>query len=681
MSKTRVAILGGGFGGLTAAYELTRTAALRDRFAVTLYQQGWRLGGKCASARDAQGRILEHGLHFWFGCYDNAWAMLREVYEAWDKPPGCPFRTGLDAFTAQSFTPIGQKIGDRWSYFPLRWPTNSDRRGEGQVALSLRGMLTELVRLLHLVGGTALAARPAATPTGHAGLAEDAQAFLAGARTLGGELESALHRVAAAATDDLELLAGLEQLRDHGRTLPQALLDRAPGGHLVRDALHVGAAFARGLLVDVILRGHSLDALDQEEFRAWLIGHGGDPALIAETSLVRAIYDCCFWYEDGDVTRPSVGAGTAIRVILRIVTTYKEAVMFTLEAGMAEAVVAPLHEVLLARGVEFRFFHRARSLQLDDSGTQIARILLDRQAEVLGGAYRPTKVIDGLVTWPAEPFWDQLRDGDRLRREGVNFESAWCPEPPVGQATLEAGRDFDHVVLGVSLGAFKPLAAGVPGMCDELIAASPRFAAMAHGIGIVPTFAAQVWCGPTMAELGWPGDPPATVAGPEPLPVWADMSQLLPRESGHAPGGRRPGSLHYLCGTLGTALYARPPGETGTPALALAMAERHAAAYLRDFGTVLWPGSAGLGGPEAAVADRYVRANVDPTECCPGSAAGEVPLRLKSDETGFTNLALAGCYVRTGLNSTCVEAAVMSGMMAARAISGSPREILGEHFL
>ena len=672
MTKTRVAILGGGFAGLTAAFELTRTAALRDRFAVTLYQQGWRLGGKCASARDAQGRILEHGLHFWFGCYDNAWAMLREVYAAWDRPQGCPFKTGLDAFTAQSFTPIGQKVGDSWSHFPLRWPTNSDRRGEGQVALSLRGMLSELVRLLHLIGAAALGSRPGAPP---AGLAEDAQAFLTGVLTLGSELESALKRVALAAADDLELQAGLEQLRDHGRALPKELLDRAPGGHLVRDALHVGAAFARGLLVDVILRGRSLDQLDQQEFRAWLIGHGGDPALIAETSVIRAIYDCCFWYEDGDVTRPSVGAGTAIRVILRIVTTYKEAVMFTLEAGMAEAVVAPLHEVLRARGVEFRFFHKVRSLQLDSSRTAIARIVLDRQAEIPGGDYRPTRVVDGLVTWPAEPFWDQLRDGERLRAAGVNFESAWCPEPPVGETTLELGRDFDRVVLAVSLGAFKPLAPGVPGMCDELIAASPRFARMVQGIGIVPTFAAQYWSEQSSAALGWPGDRPATVAGPEALSVWADMSQLRAVE-GH-PGG----SLHYLCGTLGTRLYAAPPGEADVPARARALAEREAAAWLDAFGDVIWPGSAGLGGPAAVVSDRYVRANVDPTECCPGSAAGEVPLRLKSEESGFSNLALAGCYLRTGLNTTCVEGAVISGMQAARAISGSPRDILGEHFL
>ena len=46
-----VAILGGGAGSLTAAFELTATPELRERYDVTVYQLGWRLGGKGASGR------------------------------------------------------------------------------------------------------------------------------------------------------------------------------------------------------------------------------------------------------------------------------------------------------------------------------------------------------------------------------------------------------------------------------------------------------------------------------------------------------------------------------------------------------------------------------------------------------------------------------------------------------
>ena len=49
----KVAILGGGVGGMTAAFELTATPELRERYDVTVYQLGWRLGGKGASGRNA----------------------------------------------------------------------------------------------------------------------------------------------------------------------------------------------------------------------------------------------------------------------------------------------------------------------------------------------------------------------------------------------------------------------------------------------------------------------------------------------------------------------------------------------------------------------------------------------------------------------------------------------------
>ena len=48
---------------------------------------------------------------------------------------------------------------------------------------------------------------------------------------------------------------------------------------------------------------------------------------------------------------------------------------------------------------------------------------------------------------------------------------------------------------------------------------------------------------------------------------------------------------------------------------------------------------------------------------------------------GFANLKLAGCWIDTGFNTTCIEAAVMSGMQAARAICGEPVHVLGEDLL
>ncbi|HVR29912.1 MAG TPA: NAD(P)-binding protein [Thermoanaerobaculia bacterium] len=50
--RRKVAILGGGVGAMTAAFELPHPHNPRAReYDVTVYQMGWRLGGKGASGR------------------------------------------------------------------------------------------------------------------------------------------------------------------------------------------------------------------------------------------------------------------------------------------------------------------------------------------------------------------------------------------------------------------------------------------------------------------------------------------------------------------------------------------------------------------------------------------------------------------------------------------------------
>src|SRR5215203_2921659 len=73
-AKKKIAVLGGGLGSLSTVYGLTSDPAWRDHYDITIYQMGWRLGGKGASGRNrAQNmRIEEHGLHIWMGFYQNA---------------------------------------------------------------------------------------------------------------------------------------------------------------------------------------------------------------------------------------------------------------------------------------------------------------------------------------------------------------------------------------------------------------------------------------------------------------------------------------------------------------------------------------------------------------------------------------------------------------------------------
>lgn len=652
MEKEKIAILGGGFGALTAAWHLSATPELRRRYDVEIWQMGWRLGGKCATGRDEHNRILEHGLHFWFGCYDNAWSMLREIYAEWDRPENCPFQTGLDAFEPQNFTPLWtQSYDGSWDFCNIEWPTNSDERGSGELNLSIRGMLSQLASLLkQLLHATF---EDDTDPTHSAVAREDV------------DLGCAAQKIEAPEGSDTEALVHLREVRESFRPRRQRSL---PLGDLFRDLLHLGATFAAGITWDVLICGKSLDDLNEIEFRQWLKNHGADPEIVETTSPVRAIYDCCFWYLEGDHNRPSVGTGTALRVILRIITTYKESVMFTVKAGMAEVVVAPIYDILRARGVKVNFFHKTTGLHLDAAENSIARITLARQARTLGD-YRPTKIIDGVPTWPAHPYWDQIEDGEALAKAGVDFENHWSPPYPTEEVILKRGQDFDKVILGIAMGGYKQLNSDEPGLARELIAQRGPFADMVENTGLVPTLAAQVWLPQTTSELGW-DDRPATVAGPERFDIWTDMSQLLPVEGGT-------GSIHYFCGVYASTAYSAP-AHTDAQAVANADVTAQFTQWIDDYGTTAWCARP----PEPLSPEQvYVRANIDPSECCVGAAAGQVQYRLPADGSGFDNLFLAGCHIRTGLNTTCVESAVMSGMQASRAISGQPRVVIGEDYL
>ena len=73
--KPRIVIVGGGPAGLSAAFHLTSDPNWRDKIAsITVYQLGWRLGGKGSTGRNVTrgARIEEHGIHGFCNFYFNS---------------------------------------------------------------------------------------------------------------------------------------------------------------------------------------------------------------------------------------------------------------------------------------------------------------------------------------------------------------------------------------------------------------------------------------------------------------------------------------------------------------------------------------------------------------------------------------------------------------------------------
>jgi uncharacterized protein with NAD-binding domain and iron-sulfur cluster len=50
--KKKIAILGTGVGAMATAFELTSVPGWQEKYEITVYQQGWRMGGKGASGRN-----------------------------------------------------------------------------------------------------------------------------------------------------------------------------------------------------------------------------------------------------------------------------------------------------------------------------------------------------------------------------------------------------------------------------------------------------------------------------------------------------------------------------------------------------------------------------------------------------------------------------------------------------
>jgi len=112
-----IAIVGGGLGGLSAAYALSKPE-LSGKYDITVFQMGWRLGGKCATGRGAFKRIEEHGIHGFLGAYYNTLSMMKDVYENWEPNTGNPIPTYEEAF-------IKKNTGLHWERdggILKRWP-------------------------------------------------------------------------------------------------------------------------------------------------------------------------------------------------------------------------------------------------------------------------------------------------------------------------------------------------------------------------------------------------------------------------------------------------------------------------------------------------------------------------------------------------------------------------------
>lgn len=682
----RVVILGGGMAALAAAWRLSEDPTVES---ITVYQRGWRLGGKGASSRGRNGRIEEHGLHVWLGYYDNAFRVMREVYEALDREatrPSCAIKTWRDAFEPSPGVGLMTRTSTHWSEWNAVFSPNDELPGEPGATADPMTPAHFVMRAQRLVRDFLASLDSTATDVGS--ITMTTRPTPSAPRPVGSIVLQAIDAAAAVALEATRLAtASAPILPGHGQAIAPVieLLTKARdrlagfvrGGDQRRrmfELLDLVTTCVRGILSDGLLDDpRGFVAINGEEFLDWLARHGAAPETF-ESPLVRGVYDLSFSYRDGDPDRPAFTAGTGLIMSAKLYFDYKGAIFWKMQAGMGDVVFAPMYEALQARGVQFEFFHDVRSVEADSDGRRVDAIHLARQAQLRDGLdrYEPLQVFSDLPCFPAKPDGSQLADPTL---DTQLLETLWGRHDGDEPLTLRQGDDYDTVIFGISLGM-------IPFVCQDLIDRNDAWRRMTAHVGTVATQAAQLWLDKSEDDIGW-RHPGSTLTGyVKPFDTAASMSHLLSVEDWRTDPSPR--SVIYLCNTLPEP---PPPDHRSTdyPKQQRDRVLGHTEAFLQGAGRELFPQLAtpdgfdwdALVGSESTgplrLNSQFWTANVDPSDRYVQSLPGSDRHRLRPDESGFSNLFLAGDWTDCGLNVGCIESAAVSGLQAANAVLNHDR--------
>lgn len=673
----KVAILGGGMAGLSAAWRLSEPG-WRDRFdSITVYQRGWRLGGKGASSRGENDRIEEHGLHVWLGSYENAFTLLRECYAELDRAatdPSCPIRTWNEAIVPADNPGLAEQWGSDWLTWLGTHPRNEllpgEPGGEGQEITAVE-FVQRAVQLVVAFTDSLRGAAPAGLE-----LTSSAEQPPSSAPPAVSAVQRGILAALLAVAEPQARTGPPGKLLEHAVDAVRMAIDYEDRPDHRRSWLLISLVVAavRGVIADnLITHPNGFRAINDEEFGDWVLRHGGHPDVL-DSAFVRGLYDLVFGYERGDPQQPAVAAGVMVFLIGFVLFEYKGAIFWKMTAGMGEVVMVPLYQALRKRGVKFEFFHRVDSLHVDDRGVTVEAITLGRQVLLADGVdhYDPLVDVGGLAVFPSAPISDQIQARPGLQ----DLESHFAVRDDIETTVLQRGKDFDHVVLAVSLGM-------IPVVAAELIADRPEWREMVAKVKTVATQAFQLWLRPDEHALGW-SNPGATItAYGRPFETWASMPQTLWAENWLGPD--RPGSVAYFCGSL-DAPWPVDMDHPGYVHRYRDLVHRAAADYVDRYLGLYFPnavselgfkwellcGNNGQRGV-AAMATQHVSVNIDPSDRYVQSVPGSDKYRLRPDESGYDNLILAGDWTDCGINAGCIEAAVMSGLEAANALLGHGR--------
>jgi uncharacterized protein with NAD-binding domain and iron-sulfur cluster len=700
-SKKKIAVIGGGLSAMTAVYNLTKLPDFNEDYEITVYQLGWRIGGKGASGvnRKIGYRIEEHGLHLWMGFYENAFILMKSVYEELNRPSSHPLATFDDAFKGQSFMIFAESVLGKWIDWKIDFPNIGGIPGDGKVPTVedlLQSGFDDVVAAFkkwingkdkeHSINNLSPNQHHSIVPDGLLNFFKKAEeSILHGTEHVIEKLLVTIGKLL------VELTIWTEHHFDFHITLLHNLrkwiwdfvgkeVETNNDARRLWIGIDLFVSIVSGMLKDNVLQNRNgklvldFDLINDIDYIDWLIKHGADANITTCSPLVKSMYDGPFAFLKGNVNAPNVEAGTILRIFLRLAFTCKQHFVWRMQAGMGDTIFGPIYECFKKHdNIRVKFFHKAKHLCLSSDQSNVDSIEIEKQVNTIGD-YDPHLEVNGLKCWPSEPIYERLSlaDAEELQNQNIDLESSWTNWKAKEIITLKRGVDFDDIILGASIESVKEL-------CPEIIKTNHAWKAMAEHIKTVQTQALQWWMNKSPEALNLvPQKLLSTYC--EPLDTFSEMNRLLERENW--PQNHQPKYISYVCGVLDEPIEIPPYTDTTFPA----KEKMRVLSNMKDFfaqhvnhlmpetfqndvfdWNLLIDLNEGIG--EERLASQYYRANIDPSERYVLSVVGSSANRLTTSGHGVNNLYVTGDWIQNGLNAGFVEGAVVSGLLTARAIS------------
>ncbi|MBB3699595.1 NAD(P)-binding protein [Flammeovirga yaeyamensis] len=718
----RIAVLGGGLSAMTSVYTLMQEPNWEEKYDITVYQLGWRIGGKGASGVNPEigYRIEEHGLHLWMGFYENAFKMIKDVYKNLDRPKDAPMSTFEKAFSKQDYFIFTENVNNKWVDWKVPFPALPGKVGDGQLPsveeileavsdfiihhivgwledhlshIKNKSWLQKIVDFfIKLFGGKSDAEVQKIKDRFFHHLEEELDAL---DDEIIARIQPLFSKVVKRMTEKLKNDEDVSDVLESWRKIKNWIWDLL--GDLVEEndtarrawlAVDFGTTLFTGMLKDKVLTVQDgklhfdFEVINDIDYGDWLQKHGASEEHTVGSPIVRAMYDGPFAFLKGNPHTPNVEAGTILNIFLRLGFTCKENIVWRMDAGMGDTIFGPIYEDLVRKKPDmFKFFHAVRDITLTEDNSAIDKVVIGKQVTLKEDNYNPLVNVKGLDCWPSRPMYDQIDDKEakELQDRNINLESSWTDWEDRDTIILNKDEDFDEVIFGFSL-------ATIPHVASELIDANDDWYTMLQKMRTVQTQAYQYWFNKDAKGLGIEEDKLQSTYV-EPVDTFCAMNQVLDKEDW--PKEYDPKYVAYSCGVFQDAEYIPPFNVHDFPEKEQERVKENLKEYIDKYlqhlipnlynekGEFDWDALVDLqnGKGEERISSIYTRVNIDPSERYVLSVVDSSKYRLKTNQTGFSNLYVTGDWIQNGMNAGFVEGAVISGLLTAKALSDQPDNI------